>query len=58
MELKKLVEVLDKHIDQTALAKDLAIMLVIPFLEKVVADSENTFDDIAFAEIKKFIEKM
>lgn len=56
MDLKKIVEILDKHIDQTGLAKDLAVLLILPFLEKVVQDSENKFDDIAFNEVKKFIE--
>lgn len=58
MDLKKLIEILDKHVDEKALAKELAIYFVIPFLEKVVLDSENKFDDIAFAEVKKFIEKL
>lgn len=55
MELKKLFEILDHHIDQKALMKDIALQILMPLLEKVVADSENSFDDIALAQIKKYI---
>jgi hypothetical protein len=58
MELAKVWEVLDKHVDQKALSRDLVLLLVVPWLEKVVADTENKFDDAALGEIKKYIEKM
>lgn len=58
MELAKIWEVLDKHIDQKGLSKDLVLLLVMPWLEKVVADTSNSFDDAALAEIKKYIETM
>lgn len=58
MDFKTVVEIVGKHVDEKGLAKDLAIALIIPFLEKVVADTTNTFDDLALAEVKKFIEKL
>lgn len=58
MELAKVWEVLDKHVDQKGLSKDLVLMLVLPWLEKVVADTDNSFDDAALNEIRKYIEKM
>ena len=58
MELSKVTEIILKHVDEKALAKDLAILLIIPFLEKVVADSENKFDDIALGYVKEYIAKL
>jgi hypothetical protein len=58
MEASKLVEIVLKHTDEKALAKDLAIFLVIPFLEKIVADSENKFDDAALGYVKEYVEKI
>jgi len=58
MDTKKLLEILDKNINQEGLAKDLAVQLVLPFLEKIVADSSNKFDDVAFGWVKEYIEKM
>lgn len=58
MDTKKLLEILDKNIDQQGLAKDLAVQLILPFLEKIVADSENKFDDVAFGWVKEYVEKM
>ena len=58
METKKLLEILDKHVDEKGLAKDLAVQLLLPFLEKIVADSENKFDDVAFGWVKEYVEKM
>jgi len=58
METKKLLEILDKNIDQAGLSKDLAIQLVLPFLQKIVDDSENKFDDVAFKYVKEYVEKM
>ena len=57
METKKFLEILDKHIDQSSLAKDLAIELVIPLIEKFVADTSNPYDDQLVKFIKEFIEK-
>lgn len=53
-----LLALLDKHIDQQGLAKDLAVQLLLPFLQKIVDDSENKFDDIAFGFVKDYVEKM
>lgn len=58
MEASKLVEIVLKHTDEKALVKDLAILLVIPFLEKIVADSENKFDDAALGYVKEYVEKI
>jgi hypothetical protein len=58
MEASKLVEIVLKHTDEKGLAKDLAILLVIPFLEKIVADSENKFDDAALNYVKEYVAKL
>ncbi len=58
MDTKKLLEILDKHVDEKGLAKDLAVQLLLPFLEKIVADSANKFDDVAFGWVKEYVEKM
>ena len=57
MDTKKLIEILDKNINQEALAKDLAAELVIPFLEKFVADSANPYDDKLVDWIKDYLAK-
>jgi len=41
MDLKKVVEIVDKHVDQEALAKDLVGQLVAPELEKLAAKMES-----------------
>jgi len=58
MNKEKLLEILDKHVDEKGLAKDLAFEILLPFLEKIVADSENKFDDIALGYVKEYIAKM
>lgn len=58
MEIKQILEVVAKHVDEKALAKDLAIALILPFLEKIVADTENKFDDAAFGYVKEYVEKL
>jgi hypothetical protein len=57
MDLSKLGEILSKRVDQKGLAKDLAVLLLLPLLEKIVKDSSNTFDDKAFEIVKKYIEE-
>jgi len=52
MDVQKLLVILDKNINQEQLAKDLAKELVIPLIDKVVADSSNKLDDAAWALIK------
>lgn len=37
MEAKKLIEILDKNINQEQLAKDLAVEFVLPFLKEKIA---------------------
>ena len=58
MEIKQILEIVGKHVDEKALAKDLAIALIIPFLEKIVADTENKFDDAALGYVKEYVEKL
>ena len=58
MDLKSLLSILSKNVDEKALIKDLSVFILIPFLEQVVADTENNFDNLALEEIKKFIEKL
>lgn len=45
MDTKKLIEILDKNIDQKGLVKDLAFELFLPLLEKFVADTSNKYED-------------
>ena len=48
MDLKKVVEIVDKHVDQEALAKDLVGQLVAPELEKLAAKMESGEIDLGF----------
>jgi hypothetical protein len=57
MDTKKLLEILDRNINQEALAKDLAIELVMPMIEKFVKDTSNPYDDKLVEMLKAFIEK-
>lgn len=57
MDKSKFLQILDKHVDEKGLAKDLAFELVIPFLEKFVADSANPYDDMLVKWVKEYIEK-
>lgn len=56
MDTKLLLEVLDKNIDQQGLAKDLVLVLVMPLVEKFVADTSNPYDDMLVKALKEFIE--
>lgn len=56
MDLKKFGEIVMKNVDEKQLAIDLAKEFILPFLSKVVADTDNKFDDLAMAEIIKYIE--
>lgn len=56
MDTKLLLDILNKHIDEKGLVKDLAVLFLLPFLQKIVDDSSNKFDDMALAEIKKYLE--
>lgn len=57
MDKQKFLALLDKHIDQQGLAKDLAFELVVPFLQKFAADSANPYDDKLVEWVKEYIEK-
>lgn len=57
MDSKKLIEILDKNIDQQGLAKDLAFELIVPALEKFVADTSNKYDDMLIIAFKEFLMK-
>ena len=52
MDVQKLLGILDKNINQEQLAKDLAIEVVVPLVDKLVADSANNLDDAAWSLIK------
>ena len=52
MDVQKLLGILDKNINQEQLAKDLAIEVVVPLVDKLVADSANKLDDAAWSLIK------
>lgn len=58
MEIKQILEIVGKHVDEKALAKDLAVVLILPFLEKIVADTDNKFDDAAFNYVKEYVSKL
>lgn len=55
METKKLVQILDKHINQEALLKDLVLEMVIPMIEEAAAKSETQIDDKLVAYLKAFL---
>lgn len=57
MDTKKLLEVLDKHIDQAGLTKDLLKELFIPYLRKFVSSTENRYDDALIEAIIGYMEK-
>lgn len=57
MDTKKLIEILDKNIDQKGLVKDLAFELFLPLLEKFVADTSNKYDDMLIVSLKEFLLK-
>ena len=58
METQKLLQILDKHIDQQGLAKDLAVELVLPLIEKFVADTANPYDDTLVKYLKEYLSKL
>ena len=57
MDWKKLVEILDKHVDQKGLAKDVALEVLKPIIEKFVADTANPYDDMLVKYFVEFVEK-
>lgn len=57
MEKQKLVEILDKHVNQEAILKDIVLEMLMPKLEKMVAESENKVDDAAWALAKEVLMK-
>jgi hypothetical protein len=57
MDTAKFTEILKKHIDEKGLAKDLAIELMLPFLEKFVKDTANPYDDQLVSWFKTYVEK-
>lgn len=57
MDVKSLLAILNKHIDEKGLVKDLAIELIMPLLEKFVADTKNPYDDKLVEWFKAFVEK-
>ena len=56
MDSKKLIEILAKNIDEKGLAKDMAVELILPFLEKFAADNANPYDNMLVEWVKKYIE--
>lgn len=57
MEMAKVKEVIMKHVDEKGLAKDLMFEIMIPYLEKFVADTANPYDDKLIVWIKEYMEK-
>lgn len=56
MDTKKLLEILDKHVNQEALLKEIAVEMMIPALKEFVASTENKYDDMLIDAFVKFIE--
>ncbi|MBY0413709.1 MAG: hypothetical protein K2Q18_06070 [Bdellovibrionales bacterium] len=56
MDTKKIIEILDKNIDQQGLAKDIAFQIIVPFIEKFAADTATPYDDMLVDWVKKYIE--
>jgi hypothetical protein len=59
MDFEKVLEVVKKHItvDKKGLSKDMAILIILPFLKKIVSDTENKFDDKAYSYVEEWVEK-
>lgn len=57
MEPKKLVELLDKHVNQEALLKDIALEMIIPWLEEKAKQSSTPLDDMLVAKLKELASK-
>lgn len=55
MDVQKLLAILAKNINEEQLAKDLAQAFIVPAIDKVVADSANKLDDLAWAAIKQAV---
>jgi len=57
--MEALLKILDKHIDQEALAKDLAIVYVLPMIEKAVEGIDvipgTDLDQLAIQKVIEFI---
>lgn len=58
MDFKKLLEILDRHVDQNALAKDLLKEAVLPKLDELVAKSPTKIDDAALAVAKQVLKQL
>jgi hypothetical protein len=58
MDLKTILAILDKNIDQMQLAKDLLKEVVLPQLDALAAKSETKVDDAAMAVVKSVLEKL
>ena len=57
MEAKEMLEMVIECIDMPKLKKVVAVKMLLPFLAKIVADTENKFDDKAYEYVKEWIEK-
>lgn len=57
MNLPELIKVLDKHVDEDALSKELILMYAMPKLKEWAAKKEVPFnlDEMLVAEIEKWL---
>jgi len=55
--MKLILDVLKKHVDEKGLIKDLAMVVLLPLVEKFAADSKNPYDDKLVEWFKSFVEK-
>ncbi len=51
--MNDIIKMIDEHVDQEGLIKDIAVKFLLPKLEKLVADTSNPYDDSALAALKK-----
>ena len=57
MDMELLKSVIMKHIDLKGLEAELLAVVLMPFLEKFVADTANPYDDKLIMWLKEFMEK-
>lgn len=57
MDMELVKAVVMKHIDMKGLQAELLAVVLMPFLEKFVAETANPYDDALIKWLKEFMEK-
>jgi hypothetical protein len=57
MEEMSVMQIVGKHVDEEALMKDLALLKVIPYLEKKAKETNTPIDDMLVAQLKALASK-